>query len=50
MSDRLAVFFDPCVFDHDTDSGFFEAAASAYLPVVETHPKIVAPAVRAHAR
>ena len=39
MSDRLAVFFDPCIFDHDTGSGFFEAAASPYLPVVETHPE-----------
>ena len=39
MNDRLAVFFDPCIFDHDTGQGFFEAEASPYLPVVETHPE-----------
>ncbi|MCP4983740.1 MAG: hypothetical protein GY935_24950 [Gammaproteobacteria bacterium] len=39
MSDRLAVFFDACVFDHDTGQGFFEARASPYLPIVETHPE-----------
>ena len=39
MSDRLAVFYDPCVLDHDTGRGFFEAAASPYLPVVENHPE-----------
>ena len=39
MNDRLAVFFDPCVFDHDTGRGFFEAQASPYLPIVETHPE-----------
>lgn len=39
MNDRLAVFFDPCVFDHDTGRGFFEAQASPYLPVIETHPE-----------
>ena len=39
MSERLAVFFDPCVFEHDTGTGFFEAKASPYLPIVETHPE-----------
>ena len=39
MNDRLAVFFDPCVFDHDTGRGFFEAQASPFLPVIETHPE-----------
>jgi acetoin utilization deacetylase AcuC-like enzyme len=39
MSERLAVFFDPCIFDHDTGQGFFEASASPYLPVTETHPE-----------
>ena len=39
MTDRLSVFFDPCVFDHDTGRGFFEASASPYLGVVETHPE-----------
>ncbi len=39
MADRLAVFFDPCVFQHDTGEGFFEASASPYLPVIETHPE-----------
>lgn len=39
MADRLAVFFDSCVFEHDTGEGFFEAKASPYLPVIETHPE-----------
>ena len=39
MTQRLAVFFDPSIFEHDTGRGFFEAAASPYLPVVETHPE-----------
>lgn len=39
MSERLAVFFDACIFEHDTGSGFFEASASPYLPVIETHPE-----------
>jgi tyrosine-protein phosphatase YwqE len=39
MNDRLAVFFDSCVFEHDTGKGFFEAQASPYLPVIETHPE-----------
>jgi len=39
MNDRLAVFFDPCIFDHHTGNGFFEAKASPYLPVIETHPE-----------
>jgi acetoin utilization deacetylase AcuC-like enzyme len=39
MADRLAVFFHPCVFDHDTGQGFFEADASPYLPILERHPE-----------
>ena len=39
MNDRVAVFFDPCIFDHDTGKGFFEAQASPYLPMLETHPE-----------
>ena len=39
MSDRLAVFFDPCIFDHDSGRGFFEASPSPYLPVIENHPE-----------
>ena len=39
MTDRLAVFYDSSILDHDTGSGFFEAKASPYLPVVETHPE-----------
>ncbi|MDH3534550.1 MAG: hypothetical protein OER87_02235 [Gammaproteobacteria bacterium] len=39
MADRLAVYFDPSIFDHDTGQGFFEASASPYLPVIETHPE-----------
>ena len=39
MADRLAVFFHPCVFDHDTGRGFFEAGASPYLELLEKHPE-----------
>jgi len=39
MTDRLAVFFHPGIFDHDTGSGFFEAAPSPWLPVLEKHPE-----------
>jgi hypothetical protein len=39
MTDRLAVFFHPCIFDHDTGQGFFEADASPYLQVMEKHPE-----------
>ena len=39
MSERLAVFFDPAVLEHDTGEGFFEAPASPILPVSETHPE-----------
>ena len=39
MTERLAVFFDHCVFGHDTGEGFFEAKASPYTPVIETHPE-----------
>ena len=39
MTDRLAVFFHPGVFDHDTGSGFFEADASPFLSVLEKHPE-----------
>ncbi len=39
MAERLAVFFDPCIFEHDTGQGFFEARESPYLPVIESHPE-----------
>ena len=39
MADKLAVFFHPCIFDHDTGHGFFEADASPYLPILERHPE-----------
>ena len=39
MNDRVAVFFDPCIFNHDTGKGFFEAQASPYLPLLEPHPE-----------
>lgn len=39
MTERLAVFFDACIFEHDTGSGFFEAQASPWLPVIESHPE-----------
>jgi acetoin utilization deacetylase AcuC-like enzyme len=39
MAERLTVFFDPGVFDHDTGTGFFEAVASSYLSVIEKHPE-----------
>jgi acetoin utilization deacetylase AcuC-like enzyme len=37
--DRIAVFFDPRVLDHDTGAGVFEAAPSPYLEVAEPHPE-----------
>jgi len=39
MAERLAIYFDECVFEHDTGEGFFEAKASPCLPVMETHPE-----------
>ena len=39
MSERLTVFYDERVLEHDTGSGFFEAAASPYLIHRETHPE-----------
>ena len=39
MADRVAVFFHPCVLDHDTGQGFFEADASPYLTLLEKHPE-----------
>lgn len=39
MADRLSVFFDPIIFEHETGRGFFEAAASPYLPITEIHPE-----------
>ena len=39
MADRLSVFFDPVIFEHDTGRGFFEAVASPYLPISEIHPE-----------
>ena len=39
MTDRLAVYFDPGVLAHQTGEGFFEAAASPYLPLAEIHPE-----------
>ena len=39
FSERLAVFFDERIFDHDTDHGFFDGNASPYLPVAERHPE-----------
>ena len=39
MTDRLAVFFNPRVLQHDTGTGFFEAKTSPYLPVTEKHPE-----------
>ena len=39
MPEKLSVFFDPCVFEHDTGEGFFEAKASPFLPIIETHPR-----------
>ncbi len=39
MSDRLAIFFDPWIFQTDTGRGFFEASASPYLPIIENHPE-----------
>jgi acetoin utilization deacetylase AcuC-like enzyme len=39
MRERLAVFYDARVLEHDTGEGFFEAAASPYLPRREPHPE-----------
>ncbi len=39
MSDRMAIFHDERVLDHDTGHGFFEAQASPYLDVAERHPE-----------
>jgi acetoin utilization deacetylase AcuC-like enzyme len=39
MDDRLAVFFDAQVFDHDTGHGLFEGPPSPYLAVPERHPE-----------
>ena len=39
MNQRLAIFYDPRVLEHDTGSGFFEAAASPWLVLDETHPE-----------
>ena len=39
MSDRIAVFHDDRLFEHDTGAGFFEARASPYLEVAERHPE-----------
>ena len=39
MNQRLAVFYDARVLEHDTGRGFFEAAASPWLTLDETHPE-----------
>lgn len=39
LRDRLSVFFDPRVLDHNTGVGFFESAPSPYLAVQEQHPE-----------
>ena len=39
MDERLTVFYDERVLEHDTGSGFFEAAASPYLAHREPHPE-----------
>ncbi|MEQ8665724.1 MAG: class II histone deacetylase [Rhodospirillales bacterium] len=39
MTDRIAVFFDARVFDHDTGTGLFEGPPSPYLDVAERHPE-----------
>lgn len=39
MSDRLAVFHDPKVLDHDTGRGVFEAGPMPFLAVTEDHPE-----------
>ena len=39
MNDRLTVFYDDMVLEHDTGHGFFEAPASPYLAVQESHPE-----------
>ena len=37
--DRLAVFYDPRLLEHDTGFGFFEGPPSPYLDVQERHPE-----------
>ena len=37
--DRLTVFYDERVLDHDTGAGFFEAKRSELLPIAEIHPE-----------
>ncbi|MGD8350431.1 MAG: hypothetical protein PVI79_14375 [Gammaproteobacteria bacterium] len=39
MNQRLAVFYDPRVLEHDTGEGLFEAAASPFLAHAEPHPE-----------
>ena len=39
MAERLAVFYDDLVLNHDTGEGFFEAKASPHLPILESHPE-----------
>jgi acetoin utilization deacetylase AcuC-like enzyme len=39
MADRLAVFFDPDVLEHQTGQGFFDNNPSPYLSLVEKHPE-----------
>jgi len=36
---RLAVFHDDRVLDHDTGAGLFETKPSPWLPIAETHPE-----------
>ncbi len=39
MSDRLAVYFDAQVFDHETGYGVFDAELSPFLAQPERHPE-----------
>ena len=39
MAERLAVYYDPAILQHDTGEGFFEAPRSPLLPIAETHPE-----------
>lgn len=39
MSDRLTVFHDDKVLEHDTGTGMFEGAASPFLTIAEQHPE-----------
>ena len=39
MTERLTVFHDERVFDHDTGEGFFDAEASPFLDVPERNPE-----------